>query len=101
MAICSITVVPVGTGSTSVSPYVARCHEVLEGFEGIKYQLTPMATILEGDLDILLRAVSALHGVPFEKGAHRAYTVVTIDERRDKDITMAGKVASVEKKLGR
>ena len=99
MAVCSITVVPVGTGSTSVSPYVARCHEVLGGFDGIKYQLTSMATILEGELDTLLKVVSALHAVPFEKGAKRVYTVVTIDERRDKEITMAGKVASVEKKL--
>ena len=45
MAVCSISVVPVGTGSTSVSPYVARCHELLKGAKDVKYRLTPMATI--------------------------------------------------------
>ena len=66
MAVCSISVVPVGTGSTSVSPYVARCHEILKGARGVKYQLTPMATILEGELGRLLEVVLELHGVPFD-----------------------------------
>lgn len=101
MAVCSISVVPVGTGSTSVSPYVARCHEILKGFEGIKYQLTPMATILEGDLETLLEVIAALHNVPFDEGAKRVYTTVIIDDRKDKETTMAGKVESVEKKLKR
>ena len=57
MAVCSVTVVPVGTGSTSVSPYVARCQEVLAGTEGIKYRLTPMSTVIEGDLETVLATV--------------------------------------------
>ena len=99
MAIISVTVVPVGTGSTSVSPYVAKCHEVLASAEGIKYRLTPMSTVIEGELGVLLDVVRKLHEVPFEKGAMRVLTTLSIDDRRDKEITMDGKIASVEEKL--
>lgn len=99
MAVCSISVVPIGTGTTSVSRYVARCHDVLKDIEGIKYKLTPMATILEGDLDLIMKVAADLHGVPFESGAKRVLTTVIIDDRRDKKITMDGKVESVERKL--
>jgi uncharacterized protein (TIGR00106 family) len=100
MVVCSVSVVPVGTGSTSVSPYVARCHEVLAGIEGVRYQLTPMATILEGDLAAVLRVIERLHRVPFESGAKRVLTTVVIDERTDVPLSMEGKVESVERKLG-
>lgn len=101
MAVCSVTVVPVGTGSTSVSPYVARCHEILAASQGIKYRLTPMSTVIEGDLEAILAVVVKLHNVPFEKGDKRVLTTMMIDDRRDKELTMDGKISSVEEKLGR
>ncbi len=100
MAVCSISVVPVGTGSTSVSPYVARCHEILAGQSGVKYQLTPMATILEGELDRLFEVIAELHRVPFGEGAKRVLTTIVIDDRTDKALSMEGKIGSVEKRLG-
>ena len=99
MAVCSISVVPVGTGSTSVSPYVARCHEVLRETKDIKYQLTPMATILEGDLPRIMEILAILHRIPFEEGAKRVLTTVMIDDRLDKALTMNGKTDSVKRKL--
>ena len=99
MAICSVTVVPVGTGETSVSRYVARCHEVLSGEEGIEYRLTPMATVIEGELERLLQVIVKLHRVPFGEGAGRVLTSVMIDDRADKEITMDGKLESVRSKL--
>jgi uncharacterized protein (TIGR00106 family) len=101
MAVCSVSVVPVGTGSTSVSSYVAKCHEVLKESYGIKYMLTPMSTVLEGDLGALLATVAKLHAVPFESGAMRVLTTLIIDDRRDSDLTMEGKLSSVRKKLDR
>ncbi len=100
MAVCSVTVVPVGTGSTSVSSYVARCHEILAGTGGIKYRLTPMSTVIEGELETVLSTVARLHEVPFEKGAMRVLTTMMIDDRRDRELTMDGKISSVEEKLG-
>lgn len=99
MAVVEITVAPLGTGSPSVSSYVAECHRVLESFEDINYELHAMGTIIEGDLDRLFEVMRALHEVPFEAGAKRAMSIIRIDDRRDKEISIAGKVKSVEEKL--
>lgn len=101
MAIVDINVAPLGTGSPSVSSYVAECQRVLEAAEGIKYELHSMGTTIEGDLDKLFEVMRALHEVPFSAGAQRAMSIIRIDDRRDKEITMAGKVKSVEEKLGK
>lgn len=101
MAVAEITVAPLGSGSTSVSSYVAECQRVLEAAEGIKYELHAMGTIIEGDLDRLFEVMRALHEVPFDAGAQRTMTIIRIDDRRDKELTMAGKIESVEKKLGK
>jgi uncharacterized protein (TIGR00106 family) len=100
MAIAQVTIVPLGTGSTSVGEYVAAVIHVLErAGEGIKYQLTPMSTIIEGALDDLIAVVRRMHEVPFENGALRVSTSITIDDRRDKVGTMEQKLRSVEEKL--
>ena len=98
MVIAEISVVPLGTGSPSLSRYVAECVEVLQE-TGIRYTLTPMGTILEGTLEEVLEVVRLLHRVPFNKGVERVSTRVVIDERRDKDASAESKVASVEKRL--
>lgn len=94
-----ITVVPLGTESTSVSKYVAACHKVLKEEKEIQYQLTPMATVIEADLDRLFEIAKKLHNVPFQEGAMRVATTIKIDDRRDKETTIKGKIASVESKL--
>lgn len=99
MAIVEFTIVPLGTKETSLSKYVADCHKVLESEKNIKYQLTPMGTIVEGDLDLIINIIKKMHEVPFEKGALRVSTSIKIDDRRDKTSTMEGKVESVKKKL--
>lgn len=98
MVIMEVSVVPLGTGSSSVSRYVARCLELVRE-SGVRYQLTPMGTVLEGELDELLALVQRMHEAPFGAGAVRVVTTVKIDDRRDKDATMAGKVRAVEEKL--
>lgn len=99
MAIAEITVIPVGTGSTSLSGYVAGMQKALKSVEGITYELTAMGTIIEGPLERLLAAVQALHESPFEAGAQRVSTVLKIDDRRDKPSSVAQKLQSVRDKL--
>ncbi|MDT8394834.1 MAG: MTH1187 family thiamine-binding protein [bacterium] len=98
MVIAEISVVPLGTGTPSLSRYVAGCVEVLQE-TGIRYTLTPMGTILEGTLEEVLEVVRLLHRVPFNKGVERVSTRLVIDERRDKDASAADKVRSVESRL--
>lgn len=100
MAIVQVTIVLLGTRTPSVGEYVAAVYEVLEqAGEQIKYQLTPMSTIIEGELDDLLAVIRRMHEVPFENGAMRVSTSITIDDRRDKKGTMEQKLRSVEEKL--
>ncbi len=99
MAVVEVSVVPIGTDGPSLSAYVARCVEILQGEKALHYQLTPMGTIIEGDLDVILQVVRRMHEVPFNQGIARVVTTIRIDDRRDKELTMAGKVSAVEEKL--
>ena len=98
--IAEVTVVPLGTGTPSLSSYVAEVEKVLAAHKNIKTMLCPMSTVLEGDLDEILKAVREMHEVPFLQGAKRVSTRVNIDDRRDKKISMEGKVKAVKSKLG-
>jgi uncharacterized protein (TIGR00106 family) len=98
MAIAQLTVVPLGTGSTSLSSYVAGIHTLLRS-SGLSCQLTPMGTILEGPLEKLLAVMGQAHEVPFAQGAARVMTLISIDDRRDKEATAQGKLESVRAKL--
>lgn len=99
MAIVEVTIAPLGTGTPSISRYVAACHKVLEQAVDLKHQLTPMATIIEGDLDRVLEVIRQMQEVPFAQGAKRVITTIRIDDRRDRHATMAEKVKSVTDKL--
>lgn len=100
MAIAQVSIVPLGTGSTSLSPFVARVAGWLEE-KGVKYQLTPMGTILEGEAPEILALIAQMHELPFEAGAARVMTLINLDDRRDKKATAQGKVESVTSKLSK
>jgi len=100
MAMIDISVVPVGTKTPSVSQYVAGAVRLLQNEPGIKYELTAMNTIIEGDLGKLLELAKRMHRSAFDAGAKRVVTTIRIDERRDKPLTIEGKVKAVKEKLG-
>jgi uncharacterized protein (TIGR00106 family) len=99
MAIVEISIVPLGTGSTSVSHYVAECLKVLDD-SGLHYELHGMGTLVEGALEPLFAVIQKMHEVPFQKGAQRVVTTVKLDDRRDKPSSIQEKVASVIRKKG-
>jgi len=100
MAIAEVTVIPIGTATTSLSSYVAEMQRVLKQQEGISYELTSMSTIIEGELSMIWRAIEALHEAPFLSGAQRVSTSVKIDDRRDRASSSKQKIQSVQEKLG-
>ncbi|AFK22012.1 MTH1187 family thiamine-binding protein [Pyrococcus sp. ST04] len=86
-------------GEVSVSKYIARAIKLLEE-KGVKYQLTPMGTIIEVDnLKEGLEVIREAHELMFELGIKRVVTYIKIDERRDKERHMEDKVKSVMEKL--
>ncbi|MGB9803046.1 MAG: MTH1187 family thiamine-binding protein [Desulfofundulus sp.] len=95
MAIVEVSVMPMGTDDPSVSSYISHCYEVLKGEPGLKHQVTPMSTIIEGELDRVLDAVKKMHRAPFNDGVMRVVTSITIDERLDKGASMEDMVRAV------
>ena len=101
MPVMEISVVPLGTGDASVSSYIAGALEALKGEKGIRYELTSMGTILEAESsERLLKAARKMHESLFAAGAARVVTSIKIDERRDKPLSIDGKVKAVKDKLG-
>jgi len=101
MAIVEVSVVPLGTATPSVSKYVAKAEKVLQEAKDIKYELTAMGTIIEGDLENLLDLVKKMHRAVLDSAEiMRVVTTIKIDERRDKEASISSKVESVRKELG-
>jgi len=100
MAMVEVSIVPLGTDSPSVSEYVARAVKVLQAEKDLKYELTAMGTIIEGDLDRLLTVVRKMHEAVLDSGVKRVLTTIKIDERRDKALSISGKVEAVRERLG-
>jgi len=101
MAIAEVSIVPLGTKTPSLSKYLARAFRALRDEKNIKYELTSMGTIIEGDLGEILRVVRNMHEDAFGDEIMRVITTVKIDDRRDKTLTMRGKVESLLKELER
>ena len=99
MAIAEVSVVPLGTKTASLSQYVARAIKILEQEQAVKHEITPMGTVIEGDLDRILAVVKRMHEAVLGEGVARVVTTVKIDDRRDKTLTMNGKLDSVRQKL--
>jgi len=98
MALLQINVIPLGTGSTSVGEFVAGIMKTLAR-DGVVCKLTDMGTVLEGEAEDLLKIAARIHEIPFLKGAKRVVTQITIDDRRDKKVSIGDKVASVNSRL--
>ena len=96
--ILEIHVAPVGKEGASMGDTVVEMVKIAEA-EGINYQVGPMGTSMEGDLDTLLRVARRMHETCFRMGYPRVITSIRIDDRRDKDLTMGYKVESVKRKL--
>ncbi len=95
MIVLEFSVVPLGTGDTSLSAYVRRaCEVVVES--GLRYSITPMGTVIEADdLGAGLAVIRRAHEAVIAAGAKRVSTTIKIDDRRDKDRHMEDKVMSI------
>lgn len=99
MAVVFVSITPLGTGTPSVSRFVAGVEQILRGTT-LTHQLTAMGTIIEGELDEILAVIRKMHEQPFSQGAVRVSTFIKIDDRRDRpEHSIAGKMRSVEEKL--
>ena len=94
-----LEIVALGTGNTSMSSHISDAIRAVEKL-GVKYQLTPMGTIIEvSSIDDVFGVVKTAHDVLTKKGIKRIVTHITIDDRRDTPKRMEEKVESVKSKI--
>ena len=91
--IVDLCVVPIGVG-VHLAPYIAACEKVLTE-AGLKIQLHPNGTAIEGEWEPVFAAIEACHQAVHAMGCPRIYTTVKINTRTDKEQTLEDKVASV------
>jgi uncharacterized protein (TIGR00106 family) len=99
-AMVAVSITPVGSGSPSVSRFVAAAEAVLRRASDVRYELGPMFTTIEGELGRIFELIREMQEAVFAAGAQRVSTVIKVDERRDKDSSMEHKVAAVRALLG-
>jgi uncharacterized protein (TIGR00106 family) len=99
VATADLTVIALGRADASASRYIAEIQRRLERQDRVRYLLHAMGTSLEGTTEDILAVVAELHAVPFELGIPRVYSVLKLDERRDREQTLEDKVDSVRRLL--
>jgi uncharacterized protein (TIGR00106 family) len=101
MATADLSVIALGRADPSTTEYIAEIQRRLQGQDRVRYRMHAMGTSLEGSTADILAVVAELHAVPFEQGVPRVYTVLKLDERRDRPgQTLDDKVRAVEDRLG-
>ena len=98
MVLLEFSMSPLGKGE-SVSKYVSRSLDIIDK-SGVDYRLNPMGTVLEGEWDEVLGVVKQCYE-RMKKDCPRISCVMKVDYRKGHKGRLAGKVASVEKKLKR
>jgi uncharacterized protein (TIGR00106 family) len=99
VATADLTVIALGRPDASASAYIAEIQRRLTAQDRVKHVMHAMGTSLEGSTADILALVGELHAVPFEQGVPRVYTVLKLDERRDREQTLEDKVESVRRRL--
>lgn len=100
MITADFAIVPVGSKDTECKDFVKNAVQVIKD-SGLTYQLTGMSTLIEAEdykqlYDVLAKAQEAV----FRAGTDRVYSIIKIDDRRDKaNRTLNDKVETVNEIL--
>ena len=96
-----ISIIPVGTSSTSISKEVAAAFDAIRKTKDIKTtKLTAMGTQIEANnMKAILNSIEAAHQTVKSMGAKRIISSIRIAERLDVSRTLEDGVKSVTEKL--
>jgi uncharacterized protein (TIGR00106 family) len=96
-----ISILPVGTSSTSISKEVAAAFDAIRKTKDIKTtKLTAMGTQIEANnMKAILNSIEAAHQAVKSTGAKRIISIIRIAERLDASRTLEDEVKSVTEKL--
>ena len=94
MLLAQLSVYPIGAGA-SLGKYVKKGVRIIEE-SGYTYQVGGMSTSIEvPDLKELFELIEKIRQAQLDEGAERIIIELKVDDRRDKDATLQGKIDSV------
>ena len=94
MILAQLSVYPIGEG-VSLGRFVRKGVKIIED-SGYTYQVGGMSTSIEvPDLAELFELITKIRQAQLEVGAERIIIELKVDDRRDKDATLQGKINSV------
>jgi uncharacterized protein (TIGR00106 family) len=88
-----LCIVPMGVGP-SVSPYVREIKTIIEA-SGLIATMHPNGTNIEGELSEICQLAERCEAKLAEMGVQRTFFTLIFSTRRDKDQSMADKMAAV------
>lgn len=92
----AFSMIPLDKGP-HLSEFVARIVRIIDASE-LDYQLTPMATIVEGEWTPIFRLINKCRK-ELRKDSVRVSIQISVDDKAGDDNMLYSKVASVRKKL--
>jgi len=96
-----ISILPIGTGSTSISKEVAAAFDAIRKTKDIKItKLTAMGTQIEANnMKAILNSIEAAHQAVKSMGAKRIISSIRIAERLDASKSLEEEVQAVTSKV--
>lgn len=94
--IAEFSITPIGAG-VHVGAYVAKAVQIVHD-SGLKYELNPMGTVVEGTWDDVMAVVKRCHDALLGE-CERLSIAIKIDSRRGTSPPMEEKVRSVADRL--
>lgn len=91
MPLLEISVIPVGSNTASFSSNVSKAVELIKD-RGLNYQVTPTATVIEGNIHQLMDIAKDIHQNELSNGTKRVVTNISIDDRVDKPLSLTQQV---------
>ena len=76
-ALVSIQIIPKTPNGEDVIPFVDAAIEVIEA-AGVKYQVNPLETTMEGELDHLLKVIADMNEKMIAKGSRNVISQIKI-----------------------
>lgn len=92
-----LSILPIGTEETSLSKHLMLVKQMLSQQKEVLYEMGAMSTSLEGDIDQVWDLVRSIQEALFDSGLDRVYTVLKIDDRRDKENSLSSKKESLKR----
>ena len=87
----AVQVLPKTTNNNDTYQIVDKAIEIIQK-SGIKYRVCPFETVLEGDYDKIMKVIKQMQEACFEAGAKEVITNIKIQNRKNSDVTIEGKM---------